>query len=66
MTDRNLQIEGEYCQELWQYCRMGIMDNRTDGDRLIANLIAALAADELINIKRFNEFFRKAKKELNV
>ena len=31
----NLQIESEYCQELWAYAGIGINDNRTDGDSLI-------------------------------
>lgn len=62
----NLQIESEYCQELWAYADIGINDRRTDGDRLIANMVAGLIADKMINKERFNNFFNEALTRLEV
>ena len=56
----NLQIESEYCQELWLYAGIGINDNRTDGDRLIANMVAGLIADKMVNKERFNNFLNES------
>lgn len=60
----NLQIESEYCQELWAYAGIGINDNRTDGDRLIANMVACLIADKMINKECFNNFLNEALERL--
>ena len=62
----NLQIESEYCQELWLYAGIGINDNRTDGDRLIANMVAGLIADKMVNKERFNNFLTDSLNKLNV
>ena len=62
----NLQIESEYCQELWMYAGIGINDNRTDGDRLIANMVAGLIADKMVNKERFNNFLTDSLNKLNV
>lgn len=62
----NLQIESEYCQELWMYAGIGINDNRTDGDRLIANMVAGLIADEMVNKERFKNFLNDSLNKLNV
>ena len=61
----NLQIESEYCQELWMYAGIGINDNRTDGDRLIANMVAGLIADKMVNKERFNNFLKDALERLD-
>lgn len=61
----NLQIEAEYCQELWTYADIGIQDNRTDGDRLIANMVAGLIGDKIINKERFNNFLNDALERLD-
>ena len=62
----DLKIEGEYCQELWAYADLGIMDKRTDGDRLMANLIAGLIGDKLVNKERFDNFLYEALVKLEV
>lgn len=62
----NLQIESEYCQELWLYAGIGINDNRTDGDRLIANMVAGLIADKMVNKERFNNFLTDSLNKLEV
>ena len=62
----NLQIESEYCQELWLYSSIGINDNRTDGDRLIANMVAGLIADKMVNKERFNNFLKDSLNKLEV
>ena len=62
----NLQIESEYCQELWAYAGIGINDNRTDGDRLIANMVAGLIADKMVNKERFNNFLTDSLNKLDV
>lgn len=62
----NLQIESEYCQELWMYAGIGINDNRTDGDRLIANMVAGLIADKMVNKERFNNFLKESFNKLDV
>ena len=62
----NLQIESEYCQELWMYAGIGINDNRTDGDRLIANMVAGLIADKMVNKERFNNFLKDSLNKLEV
>ena len=56
----NLQIEAEYCQELWAYADIGINDKRTDGDRLIANMVAGLIGDKIVNKARFENFLNEA------
>lgn len=56
----NLQIEAEYCQELWAYADIGIQDRRTDGDRLIANMVAGLIGDKIVNKIRFEHFLNEA------
>lgn len=56
----NLQIEAEYCQELWAYADIGIQDKRTDGDRLIANMVAGLIGDKIVNKARFENFLNEA------
>ena len=61
----NLQIESEYCQELWMYAGIGINDNRTDGDRLIANMVAGLIADKMVNKERFNNFLKESLERLD-
>ena len=62
----DLKIESEYCQELWAYADIGIQDKRTDGDRLMANLIAGLIADKRVNKERFNNFLNEALNKLEV
>ena len=62
----NLQIESEYCQELWAYAGIGINDNRTDGDRLIANMVAGLIADKIVNKERFYNFLTDSLNKLDV
>lgn len=62
----NLQIESEYCQELWLYSSIGINDNRTDGDRLIANMVAGLIADKMVNKERFNNFLKESLERLDM
>ena len=65
-NDERYRIEGEYCQELFDYCNLGIQDNRTDGDRLIANLVAVLIADGHVNKIRYEHFLKKALTKLEV
>ena len=62
----NLQIEAEYCQELWTYADIGINDRRTDGDRLIANMVAGLIGDKIVNKARFDNFLKEALVKLEV
>ena len=62
----NLQIEAEYCQELWAYADIGINDRRTDGDRLIANMVAGLIGDKLVNKIRFEHYLNEALEKLNI
>lgn len=62
----NLQIESEYCQELWLYAGIGINDNRTDGDRLIANMVAGLIGDKILNKARFDNFLKEALERLDI
>lgn len=50
----NKDIEKEFCQELGTYAEIAIEDKRTDGDRLMASLIAALIHDGKLNRKRFD------------
>ena len=62
----NLQIEAEYCQELWAYADIGIQDRRTDGDRLIANMVAGLIGDKIVNKIRFEHYLNEALERLNI
>lgn len=62
----NLQIEAEYCQELWAYADIGIQDNRTDGDRLIANMVAGLIGDKIVNKIRFEHYLNEALERLDI
>ena len=62
----NLQIEAEYCQELWAYADIGINDRRTDGDRLIANMVAGLIGDKIVNKIRFEHYLNEALEKLNI
>ena len=49
----NKEIEKEFCHELGTYAEIAISDNRTDGDRLMGSLMAALIHDGKVNKKRF-------------
>ena len=62
----NLQIDAEYCQELWAYADIGIQDNRTDGDRLIANMVAGLIGDNIVNKIRFEHYLNEALERLDI
>ena len=62
----NLQIEAEYCQELWAYADIGIQDRRTDGDRLIANVVAGLIGDKIVNKIRFEHYLNEALERLDI
>ena len=62
----NLQIEAEYCQELWAYADIGINDRRTDGDRLIANMVAGLIGDKIVNKIRFEHYLNEALERLDI
>ena len=62
----NLQIEAEYCQELWAYADIGIQDKRTDGDRLIANMVAGLIGDKIVNKIRFEHYLNEALERLDI
>lgn len=52
----NKDIEKAFCQELCAYAEIAISDNRTDGDRLLASMMAALIYDGKVNKNRFNNF----------
>ena len=65
-TMNNLQIEAEYCQELWAYADIGINDRRTDGDRLIANMVAGLIGDKIVNKIRFEHYLNEALERLDI
>ena len=54
----NKDIEKEYCSELGKYVEFAINDDRTDGDRLIASMVAALIYSGMINKNRFNNFLK--------
>lgn len=49
----NKDIEKEFCHELCNYAEIAINDNRTDGDRLMGIMMAALIHDGKVNRKRF-------------
>ena len=55
----NKDIEKEFCHELGTYAEIAINDNRTDGDRLMGSLIAALIFDGKVNKNRFNNFLKE-------
>lgn len=55
----NKDIEKEFCQELGAYAEIAIGDNRTDGDRLLASMMAALIYDGKVNKNRFNNFLKE-------
>lgn len=55
----NLQIEKEFCQELCTYAEIAIDDNRTDGDRLLASMMAALIHGGKVNRKRFESILKE-------
>ena len=55
----NKDIEKNYCHELGTYAEIAINDNRTDGDRLLASLMAALIYDGKVNRNRFNNFLKE-------
>lgn len=54
----NKDIEKEYCIELGKYVEIAINDDRTDGDRLVSSMIAALIYSGMINKNRFNNFLK--------
>lgn len=56
----NKDIEKEFCHELGTYAEIAIEDNRTDGDRLLASLIAALIHEGKVNKKRFGYYLKDA------
>lgn len=55
----NTDIEKEFCHELGTYAEIAIGDNRTDGDRLLASMMAALIYDGKVNKKRFDHMLKE-------
>lgn len=55
----NKEIEKEFCHELGTYAEIAIEDNRTDGDRLMGSLMAALIHDGKVNRKRFESILKE-------
>lgn len=49
----NKDIEKEFCYELYNHADIYISDNRTDGDILMAIMMASLIHDGKVNKKRF-------------
>lgn len=62
----NTDIEKEFCQELGTYAEIAINDNRTDGDRLMGSLMAALIHDGKVNRKRFEIILKEGLEILEV
>ena len=54
----NIDIEKEFCQELWGYFILAAADTRVDQDRLAAWVMVALIKDGIIEEDRFKEFFK--------
>ena len=54
----NLDIEKEFCQELWGYFNLAAADTRVDQDRLAAWVMVALIKDSIIEEDRFKNFFK--------
>lgn len=55
----NTDIEKEFCLELGKYVVIAISDNRTDGDRLMGSMMAALIHDGKVNRKRFESILNE-------
>ena len=62
----NKDIEKEFCQELGTYAEIAISDNRTDGDRLMGSLMAALIHDGKVNRNRFEAILKEGLEILEV
>lgn len=60
----NIDIEGEFCQELWGYFNLAASDTRVDQDRLAAWVMVALIKDGIIEEDRFKTFFKNGMKKL--
>ena len=56
--------EHDFTQELYYMCKLAIEDTETDGDRIVGRLIAALEADQLINMDRCRNFYTEGVKKL--
>lgn len=54
----NIDIEKEFCQELWGYFNLAAADTRVDQDRLAAWVMVSLIKDGIIEEDRFKEFFK--------
>lgn len=55
----NNDIEKEFCLELGNYAEIAINDNRTDGDRLLASMMAVLIYGGKVNKNRFDNFLKE-------
>lgn len=60
----NKDIEKEYCKEISTYAEITIDDNRTDGDRLLASMMAALIYNGKVNKNRFDNLLKEGLKIL--
>lgn len=60
----NKDIEKEFCKDLTTYARLAINDNRTDGDRILANMLAALIYGGMVNKNRFDNFLKEGIEKL--
>ena len=60
----NNDIEKEFCMDLTNYARVAIEDNSTDGDRLVARMMASLIYEGQVNKNRFDNFLKESLEKL--
>lgn len=64
MNDITKEKESSFCLDILKYIDMAIEDPDTDGDRMVANILAVLSSNRRINIPRITRFYKEAREKL--
>ena len=57
--------ESSFCMDILKYINLAIEDNDTDGDRLVASVLACLSSSHKINMARVAKFYRDAREKIS-
>ena len=65
MNNITREKESSFTMDLLTYLDLAIGDSDTDGDRIVANILACLAAKHRINIARVAQFYKEAREKIS-
>lgn len=65
MNNITREKEASFCMDILKYINLAIEDNDTDGDRLVASVLACLSSSHRINMARVAKFYRDAREKIS-